>query len=37
MVCELFMKTGTGYFGSARESVDRDEGFFLFDKIRRPR
>ena len=37
IVGELFMKTGTGYFGSARESVDRDEGFFLFDKIRRPR
>jgi hypothetical protein len=29
------MKTGPGYVGSARKSVDLDEGFFLFDKIRR--
>ena len=37
MVGELFMKTGTGYFGSARESVNRDEGFLLFDQIWRQR
>ena len=37
IVGELFMKTGTGYFGSARESVNRDEGFLLFDQIWRQR
>ena len=28
---------GIGYFGSARETVGLDDGFFLFDKIRRQR
>ena len=37
IVGELLIKTGTGYFGTARESDDLDNGFFLFDKIRRQR
>ena len=37
IVGELFMKTGTGYFGSARESSDLADKFFLFEKLRRQR
>jgi hypothetical protein len=33
MVCELFIKTGTGYFGSARETVDLNDGYFRFNKM----